>query len=292
MLGTFVITWRETIEAALIVGILLTYLDKIGQSSQFRMVYWGVVWAVAAAAVFAGLSTYAASLFQDTGQEIFSAAILFLATVVLTHMVVWMHHNAREIKGALQHRAELAIAKRQLWALATLAFVGVFREGVETVLFLWGLFLQGATGESVGLAVTGGFLGVAVGILMTWAFFKGFGHLDLKPFFRVSGVILIFMAAGMLATGFGHLIAAGLLPGIIEPLWDTSSLLSERSLLGSLAAGIFGYRSHPSLVEAGSYLLYFPVVFGVLEIQRRLHVPTAARGRRGVAEGVDSTPES
>ena len=271
MLGTFVITWRETIEAALIVGILLTYLDKIGQSSQFRMVFWGVAWAVAAAAAFAGLSTYAAALFQDAGQEIFGAAILFLATVVLTHMVVWMHHNAREIKGGLQHKAKLAIAKRQLWALAILAFVGVFREGVETVLFLWGLFLQGGAGQSVGLAVTGGFLGIAVGILMTWAFFKGFGHLDLKPFFRVSGVILIFMAAGMLATGFGHLIAAGLVPGVVEPVWDTSWLLSERSFVGSLAAGIFGYRSHPSLVEAGSYLLYFPIVFGVLEFQRRLH---------------------
>jgi high-affinity iron transporter len=185
-------------------------------------VYWGVAWAVAAAGAFAGLSTYAAAAFQDTGQEIFAAAILGLATVVLTHMVVWMHHNAREIKGGLQHKAKLAIDKRQLWALAVLAFVGVFREGVETVLFLWGLFLQGGAGQSVGLAVTGGFLGVAVGVLMTWAFFKGFGHLDLKPFFRVSGVILIFMAAGMLATGFGHLVASGLVPGIVEPLWDTS----------------------------------------------------------------------
>src|SRR5436190_9650741 len=107
MLGTFIITWRETIEAALIVGILLTYLAKIGQAKQFRFIYWGVAWAVFACLLFAGFSGLLAGFFKDIGEDVFEASILFLAAAVLTHMVVWMHHNAREIKGDLQKQAEL-----------------------------------------------------------------------------------------------------------------------------------------------------------------------------------------
>jgi len=269
MLGTFIITWRETIEAALIVGILLAFLEKIGQSKQFRFVYWGAFGGVVGSLAFAGLSDYMSEFFRDIGQDLFEAAILFLATLVLTHMVVWMHHNAREIKGDLQKQAEQAISGNRLWALAVLAFIGVFREGVETVLFLWGLFLQEGAFESVAPPVFGGLLGIGLGVLMTWLFFKGFGHLSLKPFFKVSGIILLFMAAGMLSSGFGKLVAVGLVPPLIEPIWNTSWLLNERSFIGSLASGIFGYRSHPSLIQAVVYLLYFPVA--VIWLRRQKH---------------------
>ena len=269
MLGTFIITWRETIEAALIVGILLSFLNKIGQSKHFRFIYWGAFWGVIGSLIFAGLSNFLTILFRDFGEDIFEAVILFIATVVLTHMVVWMHHNAREIKGELQHQAELAIAKKRLWALGTVAFIGVFREGIETVLFLWGIFLQGAAGETIGPAVTGGFLGIGLGVLMVWVFFKGFGHLDLRLFFKTSGIILLFMSAGMLSSGIGKLISIGYLPGIIEPVWNTSWLLSERSLFGSLMAGIFGYRSSPALLQVILYALYFPVT--ILWLRRQRH---------------------
>jgi len=106
---------------------------------------------------------------------------------------------------------------------------------------------------------------------MAWLFFKGFGHLDLRVFFRVTGIILIFMAAGMFASGFGHLVSGGLIPGIIEPVWDSSWLLDQRSLAGSLIAGIFGYRSHPSLVEVLAYALYIPAV--LLWLRRRDRMP-------------------
>jgi high-affinity iron transporter len=269
MLGTFIITWRETIEAALIVGILLTYLAKIGQRKQFKFIYWGTFWAVLACLVFAVFSNFLSLFFQDIGQELFEAGILFLAMGVLTHMVIWMHHNAREIKGDLQKKADLAIEKRHLWALATLAFIGVFREGVETVLFLWGLFLQGGGIGNVTPPIVGGFLGVGLGVLMTYLFFKGFGHLDLRLFFRITGVLLIFMAAGMLSSGIGKLVSIGLIPPIIEPIWDTSWLLSERNLIGSLAAGLLGYRSSPSLIQILFYVLYFPGV--VLWLRRQHH---------------------
>ncbi len=268
MLGTFIITWRESIEAALIVGILLSYLSKTGGRAQFRYIYWGTFWAVLASLAFGGFSNLIAALLQDYGQDLFEIGILVIAVVVLTHMVIWMHHNARELRGELQHKAGQALAKHQLWALATVAFVGVFREGVETVLFLWGLFLQGPQAAGGWSPLTGGILGIALGVCMAYLFFRGFGHLDLRRFFRVTGVLLILMAAGMLATAIGKLVAAGFVPGLIEPVWNTSWLLDEGRMVGSLVKGLFGYRSSPSLIQLLVYLAYFPLVYLILRRQK------------------------
>lgn len=259
MLGAFLITWREGIEAFLIVGILLTYLYKIGQGRHVRYVYAGTAGALLASGAFAYFSNLLEVVFQDIGQELLHAAILSLATIVLTQMVLWMHHHARELKGQLQSRTDKAIAMQQLWSLGLLAFLGVFREGVETVLFLWGLVLQTRTTFMAVGPLVGGVLGLGLAVITTWLFFKGFGHLDLRAFFRVTGLLLLIMAAGMLAAAAGRLIAAGVLPPLIEPLWNTAWLLDESRLPGSLLAGLFGYRSRPSLMEVLCYALYFPV---------------------------------
>lgn len=268
MLGTFVITLRETLEAALIVGILLSYLVQIGHRSQVRYIYWGVGLAVAASLAFAAASKGIADLFQEHGEEYFEAGILLVAVVVLTHMVVWMHHHAREIKGKLQHEAGEAIAHSHLFALGTMAFVGVFREGIETVLFLWGLFLQSQEALGVQGPLLGGFLGVGLGVLLAYLFFQGFRSLDLKQFFRVTGLILILMAAGMLSSGIGKLISAEVLPGFVEPIWNTAWILDEKGLVGSFVKGIFGYRSSPALIQVLFYFAYFPFVWLMLRVQK------------------------
>lgn len=268
MFATFVITWRETIEAALIVGILLAYLRKIGHQHEFRYVFVGTFLAVIASLLFAGFSGLVNRLLEGIGEGLFDALVLLTAVAVLTYMVVWMHHNAREIRGELQTKADQALARHQLWALGTLAFVGVFREGVETVLFLWGLLLQAGPAVGIWFQVLGGLLGIALGVVTAWLFFKGFGHLDLRVFFKVTGVLLLFIAAGMLAAAGGRLVSAGLVPPLIEPVWDSSWLLSEHSLIGKLIAGLFGYRSRPSLVEIILYVGYFPLAIAWL---RRTH---------------------
>lgn len=268
MFGIFLITWREALEAALIVGILFTYLKKIGESKNFKYIYYGVILAILASLLFAYFSNIVGLLFQGSSEEIFQATILFLAVAVLTYMVVWMHHNAREIKGELQQKADEALAKKKVWALASLAFIGVFREGVETVLFLWGLLLDSGDAASYYANIVGGFSGIGLAIFMAWLFFKGFGHIDLRIFFRVTGILLLFIAAGMLSTGVGKLIAADMLPPIIDHAWNTSWLIDEHGIVGSILAGILGYKARPSLMEMLFYLLYFPAVIIWLRSQR------------------------
>jgi len=269
MLGTFLITWREALEAALIVGILLTYLDRIGQRRHFRYVYHGILWAVAASVGFAYLSSFVSLFFEDSGKELFDAGIMLVATGVLTYMVVWMHHSARELKGEIQTRTDQAVSKGKLWAIAVLAFVGVFREGIETVLFLWGLFLQGGGLLTTSILVSGGLLGIGVAVLMAWLFFKGFGHLDLRVFFKITGILLLFIAAGLAASAAGKLVQAEILSPIVYEVWDTSWLLDQHGLIGSVLAGLFGYRSNPSLLEVLVYSLYFPLV--ILWLRRERH---------------------
>jgi high-affinity iron transporter len=273
------ITWREGIEASLIVGILLTYLVKVNQAGAFRYVYWGTFWAVLASLAFAFLSTEISFLFEGSREEFFDAGILFLAVGVMTHMVLWMDRHAREIKGNIQKKAAAALAKRQLWVLGVISFVGVFREGVETVLFLWGLGLQQSAGRSGLLPLLGGGLGIALAVLTAWVFFKGFGHLDLRPFFKVTGVLLLILAAGMLATGIRKLAGSEgfflSFPWASRPLWDSSWILDERRFLGSLAAGLLGYASRPSSLEVGAYISYLATVLLWLRFERRRRLPVA-----------------
>lgn len=260
MTAAFLITWRESLEAALIVGILFTYLKKVGQEQNYKYIYAGVAAAFVAVIGLIFLSSKLGILVDEDDQEVIEVIILFLAMGILTHMVIWMSRNAWSIKGTVQQKVDQALAQRRLWILALLVFTAIFREGAEALLFLWGAFLQ-VRGSIFALpALTGGLLGIGAAILMSWALFKGFARLSLRPFFQVTGIVLIFIAAGMLSSGVGKLVEMGALPALVNPIWDTSRFLDEGGILGSLAAVFLGYRAHPALTQVLAYLFYFPPV--------------------------------
>ncbi len=273
MLGSFLITLREGVEAALIVGILLSYLSKTNQSKYNSYVYYGVL----AAMLTSGFAAYLFTLFLGgfTGRfaKFFEGSVIFLAVVVLTYMVVWMHHQARTVSMALKKKADAAIASKNLWALSTLSFVAVFREGVETVLFLYALFIQQASdnggGSSTYLSsILGGFGGIIIAIILAYIFFKGFGHVNLKTFFRITGIIIIIIAAGLLAYGVHEFEEAGILPPIIKNVWDINHILDEKGTIGLFLKALFGYNGNPSLLEVMAYILYYPLVFWMLKKER------------------------
>lgn len=252
--ATFVVTLREAFEASLILGIVYTYLDKIHARDQYRYVTVGGLLGLLASVGLGIAVGFLSGPLLDLGPDLIAAAVIFFAVGLLTWHAWWMQQHARAIKGQVQHRIDEARRMQRLWIVALIAFVGVFREGAETVLFLWGLMSQ-ATSSSGWANVAGGVAGVGSAAALGWAIFRGGVRLSLPRFFAVTTVLIMLLAAGLFSGGVGRLQGLGLLP-VTDPLWDTSWLLSDRSVVGSFLGGLVGYRAQPSAFEAGAYALY------------------------------------
>ncbi len=285
MLPTFVIVLREAFEAALLLGIVYTYLQKISRPQHYRYVTAGAVLGVLASIATGVVVSYLSGPLLDLGPDLVTAGILFLSVAVLTWMLVWMRQHARAIKGDVQRRIDEAESRSRLWVIATVAFAGVFREGAETVLFVWGLLAQAAAGAGWA-SLIGGVLGVAVAAVLALAIFNGSKAVSLPTFFLVTSVLLLLLAAGLFSAGVGRLQGLGLLP-LTGELWDTSWLLDEGSFVGTLLHGLAGYRSRPTSLEFGAWSLYL-LVAGALLFGSR---PTRRSSpRSGIARG--ATPSN
>ena len=274
--GTFVVTLREGFEAALIMGIVYTYLQKIGAERHYRYATRGGLLGVLASVALGVLVTAMSGPLLDLGPDVIGLAVILVAVTVLTWHGYWMQQHARAVKGDVQHRIDEAQASHRLWTIGVLAFTGVFREGAETVLFLWGLLTQ-ATSPSGWASATGAVLGLAMAATLGWAIFRGGRHISLQRFFAVTSVFLLLLAAGMFSTGAGRLEAMGVLPQS-SMAWDTSHVLDDHGVVGGFLNGLVGYRARPSWIEAGSYLFYV-VVAGALLFRAGPPKPRArARG--------------
>jgi high-affinity iron transporter len=252
--ATFVITLREAFEASLILGIVYTYLEKIGARDSYRYVTWGGVLGLMMS-VGMGIGVgYLSGPLLDLGPDLLGAAVIFAAVVLLTWHARWMQQHARAIRGQLQQRVDEARSSQRLWLVGLIAFTGVFREGAETVLFLWGIMAQAASTSGWG-SLLGGVTGVATAAAVGWAIFHGGRHLSLSKFFSVTTVFIMLLAAGLFSTGIGRLQGLGFLP-MGQALWDTSFILSDQTVLGSFLAGLVGYRARPSALEASAYVVY------------------------------------
>ena len=243
------ITLREGLEAALIVGILLGYLRKVGRPDKRGVVWRGVVVAVVASVALAILLQMLGAKLEGQTEQIFEGATMFLAVAVLTYMIFWMRYQGRHLRQAFEQEVRAALSGQQGWALAGLAFFAVFREGVETA-----LFLSAAGFASDGVSVLwGGLLGLVIAVALGWLIFNTVAHIPVNRFFEVTSLLLLFFAAGMMAQGIHEFEEAGLLPSLIAPIWDITPILPEESLVGSFLKALFGYNGNPSLLEVLGY---------------------------------------
>src|SRR5262245_31371033 len=263
MIETLLVMWRESLEAALIVGILLTYLTRSGHRAGIPFVWAGAAAGVVAAVLTAAASNGVLARLDPDAQELAQAGVLFLAVGVLTWMVLWMHRNARGLSGDLRRKADAALATGRLLGLATIALTAVFREGIETVLFLWGIVVQRGDLTAVPL-VAAGLLGAGLAVATAYLFFTGFRFLKLQTFFRVTGALLLLVAAGLLSAGLNKLIGLGYLSPLVSQVWNTSWLLRDDSVVGALLGALVGYRSRPSLLEVLAVSLYLPLMLWML----------------------------
>ena len=259
--ATFVVVLREGFEAALLLGIVYAYLTKIGHPESYRYVTIGGALALAASVLMGVGVTVASGPLADLGPDVIAVGVIFVAVALLSWHGWWMGRHARALRGEVHRRIDEAHARQRLWMVGLIAFTGVFREGAETVLFLWGLLTQ--LEESSGwLSLLGGAAGLAGAAVLGWAVFQGGRRLSIQGFFAATSVLLLFLAGGLVASGVGRLQGLGVLPAG-DPLWDTSWLLDDQSTVGSLLAGLVGYRARPTALEVGGYVLYV-VVAGTL----------------------------
>ena len=260
--GTFVVTLREGFEAALILGIVYTYLSKIGGQRHYRYVTVGGLIGLLASVVLGIAVSALSGPLLDLGPDLIGLGVIFVAVFVLTWHGYWMRQQARALKGELQRRIDEAESTHRLWVLGIIAFTGVFREGAETVLFIWGLFTQ-ASSLSGWSAAAGAVLGLVMAAALGWTIFRGSRYISLPRFFAVTSGFLLFLAAGMFSTGVGKLEALGLLPPS-PTLWDTSFILDDNGVIGGFLFGLLGYRARPSVLEAAAYAAYIVVAGLVL----------------------------
>ena len=265
MLPSYLLSLREGIEAALIIGIVLGALRKMRRMDLIPAVWLGVVSASLLSILAGVLLTTLGLSFEGPTEQIFEGITMFLAAGVLTWMIFWMSRQARNIKGELEsgvHKAAFEGGKRGLFALA---FLAVLREGIELALFL----VASVFASDVQQTLIGTFLGLGTAILLGWSLFATTVRLDLRRFFRVTGFLLILFAAGLVAHGVHEFNEAGVIPSVIEHVWDVNPILDEDTTLGSMLKALFGYNGNPSLTEVLAYFAYFVTIYFGLRLSAR-----------------------
>ena len=253
MLGSLLITLREGLEAALIIGIILAYLAKTDNRQGFKPVWIGTSMAVLASLIAGAIIYLVAGEFSGRAEEIFEGSAMLLAVGVLTWMVFWMRKQAVNIRGELQAQIQSALTSGSSFGLLTIAFIAVVREGIETVLFL---FAANTVAESAVSFTIGGLLGLVVAIAIGYGVYKGSSKLNLRSFFNITGLVLIIFAAGLLAHGIHEYNEAAIIPNVIEHVYDINSILPEKSTFGNFLTALFGYNGNPSLTEIIGYIGY------------------------------------
>ncbi|WP_373530195.1 FTR1 family protein [Nostoc sp.] len=280
-LPTFFITLREGVEAALVVGIVFACLQQAQQQKLQRWVYLGVLSGILASFVIGllihlglrGLQT-SEQLYAPVFKQLFEVGLGAIAIAMLSWMLIWMTRQARFLKAEIQGSVKSALGEdnRPAWAIFSLVFIAVFREGLETALFIVAKFQEGLT------PVLGAMAGLAVAVVIGMLLFKWSIRINLSQFFQVMGVLLLLIVSGLVISVLRHLDAAAVAFSQINPevlgfcgqgntscllgsqIWDFSTILPDRQFPGILLKTLFGYTQKLYLVQAIGYLLFWVIV--------------------------------
>lgn len=284
------ITFREVLEALLIVGIITTYLKRMDQSKYTKFVWLGAGLAVLASVGVAMLFQVVFTGFAAMGSEIYlKIGIIIISSILLTQMVFWMASHSKNLKGSMEGKMEKFISTGNVVGMVIHSFLVVLREGVETV-----FFFAAITGGNIGAAMQGwgAITGVVIASVISYFFFKGTMRIPLKTFFKVTGAFIILIASGLLVQGISMLQDIRVLGSVMPHVYDITWLLPEHPIdyahylrdtgtapilsgdIGIFLKALFGYSSMPSLEEVVAYVgyyaaLYFLIVFGNKEVPQK-----------------------
>lgn len=253
-MSIFFITFRESLEAGIIVGMLLGILQALYAQRHVIYIWMGVALGVVCSILFAWLFYVLAGGFVGRAEEIYEGVLMLVACGLITHMVFWMREKAKTLRTGLKKQVQEIVSSKTLWMLAFLSFCAVVREGVETVIFLNALDVHDSGAIGYLFAV----LGILAAVALCIGIYYGSKKVPVKAFFHVSGVLLLIIAGGLLAHGIVELQSAGLLPIIMKPVYDMSALLNEKEGIGQFLKALFGYDANPSLIALVAYFLFVP----------------------------------
>ncbi len=275
MLASLLVVFREILEAGLIVGIVLA--ATAGVPGRGRWVTLGIAAGVAGACIVAGFAGAISGALEGVGQEVFTAAILFVAVLMLSWHCVWMSSHGRQMAGEMKDLGSAVKGgERSLAAMAVVVAVAVLREGSEVVLFLYGIAVS-AHVETASLLI-GGAAGVALGGLISYLLYRGLLTIPARHLFDVTNGLIALLAAGMAGQAVSVLAGIDVLPSWGEKLWDTSHILPEDTLLGRALKAMVGYSDQPSGIQVAAYLVTLLVLFALTRLVN--HRPAAATSSR------------
>lgn len=270
MLAIALIVFREVLEAALVVGIVMA--ASRGMPGRSKWVLGGILAGLCGASIVAAFTSEIASAVEGVGQELFNAAVLFGAVLMLGWHNVWMSRHAREhVVEATNVGREVLAGRQPLYALAVVVGLAVLREGSEVVLFVYGIVA--AQGGGVPSLLSGGLIGLVAGVATGAAIYGGLLTIPMRHLFAVTSWMILLLAAGMASQGAAFLLQADLVPPLGGTLWDTSFLLSEQSVLGQALHALVGYVARPSGIQL---LFYLATLLGIAGLMRAFgRIPVA-----------------
>ncbi len=261
MLASFLLSLREGLEAAIILGIVVGVLRRTQQSHLTPAVWRGAAAAVVTSLIIAVGLAVAGAEFEGQAEQIFEGFTFLLAAGLLTWMIFWMQKQARKVRASLEANVLRAASQPSQNGLFWVAFVSILREGVELAVFLLAARMTSNSLETL--------IGAAMGLLgaagLGYLAFATTRKLSFGTIFRVVNFLLILFAAGLAAHGVHEFIEAGWLPAFIDPLWDINSILNEKSFIGQSLTALFGYNGNPALLEVIVYLTYLAVLVTSLD---------------------------
>ena len=278
MLATLIIVFREVFEAGLIIGIVLAVTGSVPHRNSW--IGGGVLTGTLAACVVAAFAGALSQLFEGMGQELFNAAILAVAVIMLTWHNVWMASHGRELAGQLRAAGQAVVdGNKSLLALAVVVGVAVLREGSEVALFLYGVMASDG-GSAASLAV-GGFAGLVLGAGVCLLTYSGLMRIPPKALFATTTILITLLAAGMATQAIAFLERANWLVSLDRVAWDTGWLLSDRSIAGRTLHTLVGYTDQPTEMQL---LVYVTVLLGTFLLMRLTASHPTGRGGSAVTE--------
>ena len=261
------IVWRESAEAMLVVGILYAWLKHRPDARTGLKYLWGGVavglgLAVALALAMLGI----ASLLSDSALEYFQLGIQLVAAALIVQMVFWMRRHGRTFKKELEADMARNASSANWWGLLTVVALAVGRETSEAVVFLYGLGAESTGLRNFSLVLV---LGLAAAFATFWLLQQGTRWFSWRVFFRVSEMLLLLLAGALLMSGLEKLVGFGVLPALVDPVWDSTRLLDDGSRFGGIVASFTGYRARPALLPLLALAAYWVVVSVFLRSRNR-----------------------